>query len=213
MTCTNIRWVTAVVLRELGLRVQRPGAKFTATELAGWTEGQLSHEQRVHASSRLCALAFVEHGMALIDGDRHDVYTVTDDGWAAMQAAVAGHVRKSGPKGTRKPNPVDPDSLAARLWQLVRLRKIVETETAAQTLCDAGDDDFARVRATVARTLRRWELCGALQGAAKRVRRSGQAATSNGAKRYVLVADSLEPPRWRPALKAQRQALMAGDRA
>lgn len=207
----NIRWVTATVLRELGLRAQRPGAKFTATELAAWTAGTLSQEQRVHASSRLCALKFVQHSVAVVDGDRHDVYTVTPDGWAAMQAAVGGHVRKSGPKGTRKPNPINPDSLAARLWSLVRLRKIVEVDTAAQTLCDAGDDEYARVHETVARTLRRWEQCGALQGAAKRVKRD--VARSNGTKRYVLVVDSLEPPRWRPALKAQREALMAGAQA
>lgn len=208
---TTIRWVTATVLRELGLRAQHPGAKFTASELATWTEGTLTHEQRVHASSRLCALKFVEHGVAVVDGQRHDVYTITTDGWAAMQAAVGGHVRKSGPKGTRKPNPVNPESLAARLWSLVRLRKIVEVDAAAQTLCMAGDDDYARVHATVARTLRRWELCGALQAAAKRVKRD--VARSNGTKRYVLVRDSLEPPRWRPAIKAQREALMAGATA
>lgn len=208
---TNIRWVTATVLRELGLRAQRPGAKFTASELAAWTEGTLSHEQRVHASSRLCALKFVLHSVARVEGKQDDIYTVTEDGWAAMQAAVGGHVRKSGPKGTRKPNPIKPESLAARLWSLVRLRKIVEVDSAAQTLCDAGEDDYQRVHETVARTLRRWELCGALQGGAKRVRRD--VARSNGTKRYVLVVDSLEPPRWRPALKAQREALMAGAQA
>lgn len=199
------RWVTATALKELGLHVHRTGAVVKATELAEWTSSTLTHEQRVHASSRLCALRFLQHSVVIIDGQRHDVYTVTAEGLAAMQAAVAGHVRKSGPKGSRAPNPTNPEALATRLWHLVRLRKVIEVDTAAETLCDAGDDDYARVRSTVARTLRRWELAGALTAGAKRVRRAGDSATSNGAKRYALVRDSVEPPRWRPIVKAAAQ--------
>lgn len=199
-----VTWVTAAALLALAEHTIVEGGMFTAGQLAEWTAGTLSDTQRVNASSRLCALGFVRHQVRLLDGERTDCYTVTAEGCAAIEAAALGSVRKSGPKTTRQPNPVKPEALATRLWNLVRVRKIVDSDAAARTLCTAGEQEFERVRATVARTLRRWELAGALQAGAKRVKTEGQAPTSNGAKRYVLVKDTgPTPPAWRQALKAR----------
>lgn len=198
------RWVTAALLEVLARHCIVEGGTVTAGQLADWTAGTLTPEQRVHATSKLCALEFFTHGVKLQGGERVDVYTLTAAGAAAVAAAEGGHVRKSGPKGARAPNPVDPDALSSKLWRLVRLRKIVDSDSAARTLCDAGDDDFERVRATVRRTLRRWEQAGALSAGSKLIKRRDDPVTSNGSKRYVLVVDSVEPPRWRPAVQALR---------
>lgn len=196
------RWVTAAVLQVLADQHYRAGQQFLAGQLAAWTAGVLTPEQRVHASSRLCALGFVTHSVVVLDANRADLYTVTADGAAAIQAAAQGHVRKSGPKGSRAPNPVRAGDLTTRLWALVRLRKIIDSEDAARTLCDAGEQDFERVRATVRKTLRRWELAEALQAGSRLIKRRGDPVQSSGNKRYVLVRDSVEPPRWRQAVNA-----------
>lgn len=203
------RWVTAALLEVLARHVIVEGGCVTARQLADWTAEVLTPEQRVHATSRMCALEFFTHHMALEDGDRADVYTLTAAGAAAVASAAGGYVRKSGPKGSRKPNPVDPDALSTKLWRLVRLRKVVDSDSAARTLCDAGEDDFERVRATVRRTLRRWELAGALTAGSRLIKRRDDPASSNGNKRYVLLVDSVEPPRWRPVVQAMRAATEA----
>lgn len=198
---TTTRWVTATVLRVLADMVMREGDWFLAGQLATWTACMLTTEQRVHATTRLCALGFIKHKVSVDAGARVDHYTVTADGAAAIQAAADGHVRKSGPKTTRAANPVRADALTTRLWSLVRLRKIIDSDEAARTLCDAGDQDFERVRATVRKTLRRWELAEALAAGSRLIKRRDAPASSNGNKRYVLVRDSVEPPRWRQAAK------------
>lgn len=206
---STTRWVTAAALRALAERTIVGGGMFTADQLGEWTRETLTPEQRVHASTRLCALGLVKHDVRIISGQRTDCYTVTDDGNAAISAAALGIVHKSGPKGGiggggRKPNPVKPEALATRLWHLVRVRKVVDSDSCARTLCTAGDEEFERVRATVRRTLRRWELAGALQAGSRLVKRRDDPITSNGNKRYVLVQDSgPTPPAWRQALKAQ----------
>lgn len=200
-TVTNpATWVTATVLLALARRCLVEGGSFTAAQLADMTAPSgptpLTPEQRVHASSRLCALGFVKHRVALNAAqEREDVYTVTAEGAAAIQAAGQGHVRKSGPKGQRAPNPLPPKSITARLWQLMRMRKMLDSDTAAQTLCTAGEQDFKRMQATVRRTLARWAAAGVIAESKKRVPVAGQAATSNGCKRYVLLQDQATPPR------------------
>lgn len=202
------RWVTATVLLALARRCLVEGGSFTADQLREMTHGQLTQAQRVHATTRLCALGFVRHRVEVMGAKalRVDAWCVTAEGAAAIEAAGQGHVRKSGPKGSRAPNPVKPDALASRLWALLRMRRMLDSDTAARTLCDAGDQDFARVQATVRRTLARWATTPQVQQAKQRVTVPGQARSSNGCKRYVLVQDSPEPPRWRQLAKARAQA-------
>lgn len=208
----TIRWVTAEVLHTLAhwpfMGALHDGCEFAAHELQSALRQRITEEQRVHATTRLCALGFVKHRIDSDGRKRVDVYTVTAEGAAAIEAARQGHVRKSGPKTTRKPNPVDPHAFSTRLWDLMRLRKMLTPAEAAETLCDAGDDDFEKRRATARKCLRRWCNAGALAEGARRV---GAAGSSNGDKRYVLLKDSVQPPRWRkPATKAMSEPAGAG---
>lgn len=189
-----VRWVTAEVLQLLAQRRLVRGSVFSAAELAAWLAGRLTPAQRVHATSRLCALGFLAHRHTMSeDGlDRTDLYTLTAEGAAAVREAAAGQVRKSGPKGAHgKRHAVDPQSLSARLWALLRMRRMIDSESAASTLCDAGGGDFERQRASIRRYLHRWAEAGAVQESARRVNAHGN---SNGLKRYVLTADAPEPP-------------------
>lgn len=193
-----VRWVTATVLRALAERHLVAGAEFSAPQLASWVQPPLSTDQRVHASSRLCALGYLRHWMAVQGDDRTDMYALTPDGQQAVEAAAAGHVRKSGPKGSRKPNPTNPDAFSTRLWNLMRIRKMLTPKEGAELLGNAGDD-IERLRDTARKCLRRWANTGALQ---ESVRRIGAVGQSNGDKRYVLVRDSATPPSWTAANKA-----------
>lgn len=190
----SARWVTAEVLAALAARGLGAGAQFTAAELDAWTT--LAPTQRVHATTLLCALGFVRHRIEQLRAgvpERADVYTLTPDGAAAVAAAAQGRARKSGPKAAHgKGRTLQPHSVSARLWALLRVRRKLDSESAAATLCDAGQD-YARMRATIAKTLRRWAAAGAVQESARRV---GAQGTSNGFKSYVLVVDALQPPRW-----------------
>lgn len=202
-----VRWVTATVLAALAERHLVAGSEFTAPQLASWVQPPLSTEQRVHATSRLCALAFLRHRMEVLGDDRVDVYALTPDGQAAVEAAAAGHVRKSGPKGSRKPNVPSADAFSTRLWNLMRIRKMLTPSQGAELLGNAGDENFESRRDTARKCLRRWANAGALQ---ESVRRVGAAGQSNGEKRYVLVKDSALPPNWhqanKPPVKPARKA-------
>lgn len=205
-----VRWVTATVLAALAQRHLVAGSEFTAPMLAGWVQPPLTTEQRVHASSRLCALGFLRHRMVVEGDDRLDIYTLTPDGQVAVEAAAAGQVRKSGPKGSRKPNVPSPDAFSTRLWNLMRIRKMLTPAEGAELLGNAGDEDFERRRATARKCLRRWANAGALQESVRRVGGGGQ---SNGDKRYVLVKDSTLPPNWHQANKPARKAVRNGGAA
>lgn len=188
---TPPRWVTAAVLQALAQRNAAAGNEFTAAQLDQWLAGALKPAQRVHATTRLCALGFLRHCVIIVDGGRVDMYTVTAEGAAAVRAAGSGQVRKSGPKAPHgKRHALPPQSLSARLWALLRMRTMLDAESATATLCDAGGD-FERTRASVRRYLRRWADAGAVAESARRVNAQG---TSNGFKRFVLVADAPQPP-------------------
>lgn len=207
----TVVWITATLLQTLAARGQgKAGATFTSTELIDWLGSELTDQQRTTATSALCRLQYVKHQF------RHggptgqeSLYTVTAEGAAAINEAGQGHVHKSGPKGPTGPQkaPPPPDSLVMRLWKLVRMRGLVDSDSAAVTLCDAGDPvAFKRMQDSVAKYLRRWCQAGALAESARRV---GAVGTSNGCKRYVLQdawKSSAEPPRWHQVTKGRRDA-------
>jgi len=185
------RWVTAAVLQALATQQLVQGDVFSVRQLDDWLAGAITAEQRVHATTRLCALGFLRHRTRIVDGARVDGYTLNAEGAAAVREAAAGKVRKSGPKAPHgKRHALDPQSLSARLWALLRMRRMLDADSAASTLCDAGDD-FERTRASIRRYLRRWADAGAVQESARRINAQG---TSNGLKRFVLVADAPQPP-------------------
>ncbi len=206
MTSANPVWVSATVLAALATQgLDHAGAEFRCVELARWTDGQLTRVQRTNATSQLIKVGFITFRNVAGDklGARNMLYVVTAEGAQAISAARKGEVRKSGPKGSRKANPLPSTALAARLWKLLRMRGHVDSDSAAQLLCDAGDENFKRVSATVRKYLLRWANAGALEEGARRV---GAKGNSNGFKRYVLRAEwakSMEPPAWRQIAKAQ----------
>lgn len=197
-------WITATVLQVLAAQQLARGSVFTATELDAWLAGRITPEQRVYATSRLVRLQMLQHQPIINEQhQRADQYTVTADGAEAIAAAASGHTRKSGPKGQRAPNPLHPESLVMRLWQLVRMRRIVDTDSATATLCNAGEGNYASTEDSVRKYLRRWADAGALEEARRRVGAQGK---SNGRKRYVLREEwqrSPEPPRWRQIKRSQ----------
>lgn len=199
-------WVTATVLAVLAEQsLARVGATFSAAELADWLGTRLTSEQRTHGTSLLCKHGMLTHEVAYtVWHGRFNRYTVTEAGAAAIVEASAGKVRKSGPKGHRKPSAHKPGSLVMRLWTLLRVRGMVDSDSAASTLCDAGDDGIKQAQRTVAKYLNRWARAGALDVSARRVGASG---SSNGCKRYVLREawrHSAAPPAWSQMAKAAK---------
>ncbi|XHS78517.1 hypothetical protein ACFJGW_00670 [Burkholderiaceae bacterium UC74_6] len=202
-------WVMATALSALATAgLIKTGARFDSNQLASWTAGQLKPKQRNNATSQMIKAGLLQFDQRKGEqlGETVVHYQLTAEGAQAVKAASEGYVRKSGPKGERAPNPIDPQSLTARLWRLVKMRRIVDTDSATETLANAGEGDFKSMRHTVAKYLRRWCDAGALTESAKRVPGKG---SSNGFKRYVLREDwrnSAEPPRWRQIAKAQAAA-------
>lgn len=197
----ELRWITAAALAAMATRGLKKGSQFLSTDLQAWVPEFKTRRRRMSATTRLCALGIVTCER-LIDGQTAQTtgqYTVTARGAEAIKAAAQGRVHKSGPKGPHT-NPRargGSKTFSARLWALVRARKILDAETAATTLVDAGGD-VTQAAKTARRYLHHWVKAGALQESVTRVNAVG---TSNGFKRYVLVNDCgpTPPARQRPS--------------
>ncbi|MBX3588831.1 MAG: hypothetical protein KF796_19540 [Ramlibacter sp.] len=184
----DLRWVTAAALAAMAARGLRQGSVFTSADLDAWVPQLKLQRKRATATTRLCALGVVtcERRVDVASGQTIGEYTVTKQGAEAIRATVAGHVHKSGPKGPHaQRKAVQPHTFVARLWALMRARKLLDAETAAATLVDAGGD-VSQAAKTARRYFHRWVDAGALAESAQRVNAHG---TSNGFKRYVLVND------------------------
>lgn len=197
-------WITAIVLQVLAKHdITKAGDAFYAHELTQWVQGQLVGRQRTSATTRLIALEFLTHEVKVLPEVRRvDQYTLTEAGAAAVAEAAAGKVRKH---GKRKSPELDKSSLAWRLWDLLRIRKALESDAAAELLCDAGGDN-KRMQDTIRKYLRDWALQGAVVEARRRVRPEGN---SSGVKRYVLHDDfkaTLMPPRQKRKRSAKGQS-------
>lgn len=173
----NPRWVTSAVLRALAGLAPKKGAQFTVEALAKVT-ADLSPVRRQRAITKLIELGFITYRRMLSGGAAYSVYTVTADGAAAIEAAAQGAMLMAGQQG---PRPVAAGSLRARLWHLVRIRKVISADEAVQLLADAGDPAFVSKRNKANECLRAWAANGVLQLGAKRGAR--------GQKQYVLVTD------------------------
>ncbi|MFY3986093.1 hypothetical protein ACOTJH_29165 [Achromobacter xylosoxidans] len=113
-------------------------------------------------------------------------YLLTAAGRAALEAGVT---IKSGPKGAHgKPRRTD-GSLREKVWRLLRIRRKVSVPEAVALLCDgeATAQDIENVTNNVQKYLRALRLTGYL---ADMRREAGQAPSSNGFKRYLLVRDT-----------------------
>lgn len=192
------QWVTAMSLLALAQHGIKTGAEFSSTQLKEWTGLKKAQVQNV--TETLIAWGFVKAARKV---DESQVligfYTVTKEGSAAIEAAAQGQTHKSGPKGQhRKDRAIAPDTLAARLWKLMRQKQILDSEVAISTLVDAGDPEaFKRTQRTASKYFLRWQKVGAI-GISKQ--RSG-----SGCKKYVLLRDSMEPPAWTAKAQARRE--------
>lgn len=184
----DLRWTTGAVLQALGENGLGMGGTFTSGELAQWLP-RVNRERRWEATKRMQDMGLLTARMKFVQEltRREGHYTITEAGAAAIAAAMAGQVPRSGPKGTHPAHlrPAAPGSFAERLWALLRMRQVLDSDTAASTLVDAGGD-VVKARKSASHYLRRWSQIGVVQESAQRVNRTG---TSNGNKRYVLVKD------------------------
>lgn len=193
----DLRWTSAAVLVTLAARGLGKGDTFTSTQLRAWVPGLGEGNRFKRAMATLEANQFFTFRMHTEPGNAqsHAVYTVTPTGAEAIKAAASGAIRKSGPKGPHgKDRVVPPNTFAARLWALMRARRMLDTETAAATLVDAGQD-VSKAARTAQRYLARWTSTGALAISKQRL--------PSGCKRYVLVTDSPTPPAWTDKAKAR----------
>lgn len=205
----NTRWVTAAALRALAGQPLLPGASFSSSDLDEWLAGALDVEQRQHATTKLCELGFVTQRWQLVKGERVSLYTLTSEGAAALAGTRTGQERKSGPKVGRRGNPPSPDQFSARLWQLLRMRRMLTPREGATLLCDAGSD-IDKARKTAAKCLNRWAKAGAVEAGKRRVRAPDAPPSSNGDKRYVLVIDRVDPPTWHKP-RSRRSTAVPGE--
>lgn len=193
----DLRWTSSALLVALAARGFKKGHSFTSVMARQWVPALKEGKRLKHAIETLADNQFVTSQMVLHRGTISMAeYTVTALGAEAIKAAAAGVERKSGPKGPHAADRTVPaGTFAARLWALMRARQILDTDTAASTLVDAGGD-VATAAKTAQRYFARWASTGALQESAKRL--------DNGRKRYVLVKDTPEPPAWTAKAQARR---------
>lgn len=197
----NSRWVTSAVLVALAARLVHKGGTFTSADLRAWVPGIKVQAQCKSAAATLQRCGFVTSEMRLDKhGKSYARYTVTAEGEAAIKAVAGGQRHASGPKGPHQANrTVGSQTFAARLWALLRARGMLDGETAAATLVDAGQD-VATAASTARRYLARWASTGAVMASRKR--------EANGCKRFVLVNDcGPTPPAWTPKARARAGAM------
>lgn len=198
------RWVVSALLVALAARRVAKGGVFTRDDVRAWVPAIKTESQAKHTTSTLLQCGFVS-SERLLTARAHTYtrYTVTAAGAAAIEAAGSGKRVTSGPKG---PHQVDrrvgKDTLPFRLWSLMRVRGILDSETAVATLVDAGND-FKNARETAQRYLARWASAGALTVSRRR--------EANGCIRYVLVKDTGPTPPVGPTKAAARRARAAAQ--
>lgn len=197
----DLRWTSAAVLVALAQRDIKAGDTVTSRQLRAWVPRLRTGQRLKHAMETLGSNGYLK-GKSTLDagtGESFSTYTVTSMGAEAVKAAGAGKQFKSGPKGPHHHDrAVPPETFAARLWALMRARGMLDTETAAATLVDAGQD-VSKAEKTAQRYFARWASTGALAESAQRL--------PGGRKRYVLVADcGPMPPAWTSKAQTRRTA-------
>ena len=186
-------WPTTLLLCLLAERGVAAGASFSSRALRDWAGPELRTGDRIrHGMKRLLTKGYVTTVMKTdASGLSFALHTLTESGHRAAQEAARGKPVLSGPvPGQRQTRPRPPTTFTARMWGLMRARRMLDAASAAETLVDAGGDVEAATR-TAQRVLRRWEECGAIQRSARR--------PAGSFTRFVLVQDSIDPPRRAPA--------------
>ncbi len=188
-TVPDSHWVVNTILEVLARQgMGKAGARFTSQDLCVWLPDlKRATKRRTNATSTLCRLGIVTHKAGVDEGATTVVtYTVTAAGAEAIARVAAGQRHRSGPKGPQdKRREPDSDSFVQRLWTLFRAKKLLDADSAASLLVDAGDD-VQKAAHTARRYFHRWVQSG---HAFERNYRVGAVGSSNGFKSYALVHD------------------------
>jgi hypothetical protein len=201
MSTDTIHWVTGAALQALANQKLRVGDKFTRDQLKLWQPSLGQGGKMKNAIEKLLELGFITSEQVLVSNafNWQPTYTVTGEGKAAMSGAASGKPLRSGPRGAHSKNrAVGSNTFVAKLWRLMRARKILDAETAASTLVDAeAQDQYSRAVKAARRYFHRWAQTGAVTESRTR--------TNTQCKRYVLSRDSVDPPVWTPKALARQQ--------
>jgi hypothetical protein len=194
----DLRWTSSALLVALAARDFKAGHAFTADMAREWVPALSQGRRLKHAIETLTDNQFITSRVFIDKANARTVteYTLTQVGGEAVKTAKAGHMRASGPKGPHtKDRKVPPAAFAMRLWSLMRARQVLDSDTAASTLVDAGGDCAVAMK-TAQRYFANWAKTGAITESKHRL--------EGNRKRYVLVKDTPEPPAWTPKAKARR---------
>ena len=195
------RWYVAAALVALG-RHRAGDAKtpFCAADLARWAPEFVKRSSPTLALDILLRHRYVvEVALEVKSPCIKPVasWRMTPEGLeAAKTAATWARPEKAGALVAAAPAIVaPPDPFAARLWNLLHIRRALTADEAACVLVDAGDE-VAGVRRRCSELLLAWSrrYPERLQLSARRV---------EGAKRYALLADLGKKP---PVIEAQPRA-------
>jgi hypothetical protein len=178
-------WVASKALNALAANgAEKAGFRFTTEDLMCWLPGT-SQESCRSATTTLMDRGYIRGFKKRVNG--FGLYALTATGLAAVRAAAEGKQLTPGMRARNCPPP--PDSLVARLWQLLRARRVLDGESAAATLIDAGSGvDMERAARSCASYLRQWARCGNVQ--------TSRIKGPSGRKQFVLVQDQPHPPHW-----------------
>ncbi|MFE1573758.1 hypothetical protein ACFIQG_18350 [Comamonas odontotermitis] len=185
MSCP-IAWYVVPALAALARNVRSTNVSINAAQLSAWTEDD--HIAFPPGTAEMALSALQRMGWCAITSGRCRAktavndYQVTAQGMHAAQAAL-----RCMPDG---PTP-DVHELATRVWNLLRIRRRLTAEEAAETLVDA-DGEFAAKKKRIGALLAAWAKFAPKAVAVAQKREAGHI-------RYVLVNDL---GRWPPPARA-----------
>lgn len=178
-------WFVGATLRAIALKVSSTTQIFSEREIAGWDEAFASKGGMVClAMERLHYHEMVERCDPPANARRKIVkldarWRLTKKGLGTCRA-----VARSQPNAA----PPDPNALSTKVWEMLRDRKVLIAEKAAELLIDAGTRDFANAQSQIASYLLAWS-----RNAPEFVVVS--AKRNKGRKQYVMVKDGgIYPP-------------------
>lgn len=178
----SFQWFIPIALAALARNIKSPGRVINAMQLSAWVEDeQLDFPQGISemALAKLQLLGYMHAPSA-----RRNMRGILNS-WvltpAGLQAAVAALHAMPGASGP------DLDALSTRVWNLLRIRRRLTADEAAQTLVDVGSN-FAAQKKRIGAMLSAWTRArpSVITMAQKR---------EAGSVRYVLLNDI---GRWPP---------------
>ena len=187
-------WFLLPGLAALARNIKQRGRTFTAQDLSRWADTeQIDYSLNVAkmALDTMAAWRYVQLQNAKLQRKRIgaiNVWVLTESGWAATKAALRA-MPGGPPQGTYALE------LDVRLWNLLRIRRKLTADEAAQTLVDASAADYPTLKKRIAALLAAWAKY-APKAVGRGVRRE-----PGGHVRFVLYPDN-KLGRWPPPTKA-----------